>query len=203
MLNTAARRIVAALQIILGWEWLMSGFNKLFSGSFPQGLADALNDAIKGNPNGWYVGFLQSIVLPNSVFFGYLVQWTEISIGIILLGGAALLLTKPRLPGEPQYGWPMAYYTLVVGAAVVATFLCINFHFLMGGWVIPTIRPDGAYDEGIDLDALMPLFSLVIIFANLALIQALSGKQWFKHTKGLFRNQSEAASIQCQNPVSE
>jgi thiosulfate dehydrogenase [quinone] large subunit len=201
MLNTTARRIIAALQIILGWEWLMSGFNKLFSGSFPQGLAGALNDAIKGNPNGWYVAFLQGVVLPDSVFFGYLIQWTEISIGIILLGGAALLLTKPRLPGEPQYGLPMAYYTLVVGAAVVATFLCINFHFLMGGWVIPTIRPDGAYDEGIDLDALMPLFSLVIIFANLALIQALSGKQWFKLTKPTSPEQKVVVTAPTQQAV--
>ncbi|SRR5579884_1686624 len=180
MLSATARKIVAALQMILGWEWLMSGCNKLFSGTFPQGLADALGEGVKGNPNDWYVGFLQSVVLPNSIFFGYLIQWTEITIGIVLLGGAALLLTKPRLSGEPQHHLPMAYYTLVVCAATVAAFLCINFHFLMGGWIIPTIRPDGAYDEGIDLDALMPLFSLVLIFANLSLLQALSGKRWFK-----------------------
>lgn len=197
MLNATARKIVAALQIILGWEWLMSGGNKLFSGTFPQGLADALNERIKGNPNDWYVGFLQNVVLPNSVFFGYLIQWTEITLGIVLLGGAALLLTKPRLPGEPQHRLLMAYSTVVAFAAVVAAFLCINFHFWMGGWVIPMIRPDGAYDEGIDLDALMPLFSLVVLFANLALIQALSGKQWFKRTTTV----QEAASTPTQQAI--
>jgi uncharacterized membrane protein YphA (DoxX/SURF4 family) len=191
MLNAAARKIVAALQVILGWEWLMSGSNKLFSGNFPQGLADALGEGIKGNPNDWYVGFLQQVVLPNSIFFGYFIEWTEITIGIILLGGAALLLIKPRMSGEPQYRLSITYYTLVTCAAAVATFLCINFHFWMGGWVIPTIRPDGAYDEGIDLDALMPLFSLVVIFANAALIQALSGKQWFKQTSSLQASASE------------
>src|SRR5579884_2179576 len=103
MLSATARKIVAALQMILGWEWLMSGCNKLFSGTFPQGLADALGEGVKGNPNDWYVGFLQNVVLPNSIFFGYLIQWTEITIGIVLLGGAALLLTKPRLPGEPMW----------------------------------------------------------------------------------------------------
>ncbi len=197
MLNATARKIVAALQIILGWEWLMSGGNKLFSGNFPQGLADALSEGIKGNPNDWYVGFLQNVVLPNSVFFGYLIQWTEITIGIVLLGGAALLLTKPRMPGEPQYRLLIAYSTLVAFASVVAAFLCINFHFWMGGWVIPTIRPGGAYDEGIDLDALMPLFSLVVVFANLALIQALSGKQWFKRTT----TTQEAASAPTQQAI--
>ena len=197
MLNTTARKIVAALQIILGWEWLMSGGNKLFSGTFPQGLANALNEGIKGNPNDWYVSILQNIVLPNSVFFGYLIQWTEITIGIVLLGGAALLLTKPRMQGEPQHRLLMAYSTAVAFAAVVAAFLCINFHFLMHGWVLPTIHPEGAYDEGIDLDALMPLFSLVVLFANLALIQALSGKQWFKRTTTI----QEAARTTTQQTV--
>jgi hypothetical protein len=43
MLNRTARYLLAAIQAIIGWEWIMSGCNKILSGNFPQGLSDALN----------------------------------------------------------------------------------------------------------------------------------------------------------------
>ncbi len=39
MLNRTARYLLAAIQAIIGWEWLMSGGNKVLAGTFPQGLA--------------------------------------------------------------------------------------------------------------------------------------------------------------------
>ena len=88
MLTRTSRYLLAAIQAIIGWEWIMSGGNKLFSGTFPQGLADALTNSFKDNPNGWYVSFLKQVVVPNSVFFGYLIEWTEIIVGIVLVSGA-------------------------------------------------------------------------------------------------------------------
>ena len=61
MLNRTARYLLAAIQAILGWEWLMSGGNKLLSGTFPQGLATTLTDNFKHNPNNWYVPFCSRI----------------------------------------------------------------------------------------------------------------------------------------------
>jgi hypothetical protein len=75
MLNRSTRFLLAALEAIIGWEWLMSGGNKLLAGTFPQGLADALKRGIKNNPNSWYVSMLQTFVLPHSIFYGYLVEW--------------------------------------------------------------------------------------------------------------------------------
>lgn len=175
MLNRSARYILAAIQAIVGWEWLMSGGNKLLSGAFPQGLAEALNEGIKGNPNGWYVSFLQQTVLPHSALFGYLIEWSEITIGILLLGGALVLLGQPRKAGEPQYRFYAGYSMAVIIAAAVAIFQNVNFHFFMGGWVIPTFDPSAPYNEGIDLDGLLPLFFLTIIIANIALLKAISG----------------------------
>src|SRR5438874_3068547 len=77
MLNRTTRYLLAAIQAILGWEWLMSGGNKLLSGTFPQGLATTLTDNFKDNPNNWYVAFLQQNILPHSLFYGYLIEWTE------------------------------------------------------------------------------------------------------------------------------
>src|SRR5450759_3734619 len=99
MLSRATRYLLAAIQAIVGWEWIVSGSNKVLSGTFPQSLLDTLNKGIQNNPNAWYVSF----------------------------------------PG-------------VVAALT---------------------------NESIDIDALVPPFSLVILIANLALIKALRGETWY------------------------
>src|SRR5947209_13838585 len=180
MLNRTTRYLLAAIQAILGWEWLMSGGNKLLSGSFPQGLATTLTNNFKDNPNTWYVALLQQNILPHSLFYGYLIEWTEMTVAVILLGGALLLLGQPRLPGEPQHGVAVACCITVALAAARGSFLTVNFHFLMGGWVIPGFNPTAAYNEGIDLDALIPPLSLVILIANLASVNAMTRGNLFK-----------------------
>src|SRR6266566_509554 len=102
MLNRSTRYLLAAIEAIIGWEWLMSGGNKLLSGTFPQGLADVLNTNMKDNPNAWYVAFLKQTIIPHSISYGYFIEWTEVTIGILLLSGALVLLGQPRLAGEPQ-----------------------------------------------------------------------------------------------------
>jgi thiosulfate dehydrogenase [quinone] large subunit len=159
MLNRSTCYLLAALEAIIGWEWLMSGDNKLLAGTFPQGLADALNSGIKDNPNSWYVSMLQTFVLPHSIFYGYLIEWSEIVIGLVLLGGALLLLGEPRGRGEAQHRQFVGYSLAVIFVAALAAFENINFHFWMGSWVIPTFTPATPYNEGIDLDALLPRFA--------------------------------------------
>ena len=198
MLNRTTRYLLAAIQAILGWEWLMSGGNKLLSGSFPQGLATTLTNNFKDNPNTWYVAFLQQNILPHSLFYGYLIEWTEITVAVILLGGALLLLGQPRLPGEPQHGVAVAFCITVALAAAVGAFLTVNFHFLMGGWVIPGFNPTAAYNEGIDLDALIPPLSLVILIANLAFVNTLTGGNFFK---GFTRSANSNDSLRSSEAV--
>ena len=137
MSQKPTRWLLAAIQAIIGWEWLMSGSNKLLSGTFPQGLAETLTSMMKDNPDGWYVAFLQHTILPQSVLYGYLIEWTEVTIGIILLGSAGVLLSSPRRKGQAQYRLALAYSLAAIGAALVGAFLTINFHFLAGGWIFP------------------------------------------------------------------
>lgn len=180
MLNRTARVLLAAIQAIIGWEWLMSGGNKLLSGTFPQGLANTLSNGMKDNPNAWYVAFLQQNILPHSIFYGYLIEWTEVTIGVILLSGALVLLGQPRMPGEPQHRLAVGYSIAVAIAAAMAICMTVNFHFLMRGWIVPIFDPTAAYGEAIDLGALLPPFSLVIIVANIALVRELTGGKLFK-----------------------
>lgn len=177
MLQKSTRYLLAALQAVIGWEWLMSGGDKLLAGTFPQGLGATLANGIDGNPNGWYVDFLQSYVLPHSIFFGYLVEWSELVTGIVLLTGAFILLGQPRRRGEPQHSLMVGYSIAAIIAAVLSIIMSINFHFWMGGWVIPLFDPSAPYNEAIDLEGLLPPLSLAIIIAHIALLRALQGEK--------------------------
>ncbi len=178
MLNRATRYLLAAIQAIVGWEWIASGYTKVLSGNFPQSLLSILNTGIQGNPNAWYVSFLQNVVEPHSVFFGYAIEWTEVTIGVVFLTSALMLLGHPRMRGEAQHRLVIGFLAVGAFLAVVGAFMAINFHFWMGKGLLPGMGAD-ATDEAIDLDALIPPFSLVILVANLALIKALRGETWY------------------------
>jgi len=178
MSQKPTRLLLAAIQAIIGWEWLMSGGNKLLSGTFPQGLAETISGMFKDNPDSWYVSWLQRFILPQSVLYGYLIEWTEVTIGVILLGGACILLNQPRRKGQAQYRLTLVYSLAAISAALVGAFLTINFHFLAGGWIFPWFSSSSANGEGIDLDALLPPFALVIILAQGALLAELTEVSW-------------------------
>ena len=178
MLTRAARYLLASIQLIIGWEWFASGTIKVLSGTFPQSLLDTLNSGMQDNPNSWYVTFLQKIVVPHSVSFGYMIEWTEVMVGLALLAGALMLIGKPRMRGDAQHSLVVAISVAVILLSAVGGFFTVNFHFWMGHGIIPGIGA-APTDEGIDLDALIPPFALVIIIANLAWIKALRGETWY------------------------
>jgi thiosulfate dehydrogenase (quinone) large subunit len=86
------------LRVYLGWEWLGHGLSKLQD---PAWTGDQAGVAITGfvnealtktggeNPDvqGWYAWFLQNLVLPNAVFWSYLVAWGETLVAIALILG--------------------------------------------------------------------------------------------------------------------
>lgn len=169
------RWLLAAIQALIGMEWLYSGANKLLSGMFPSGLADTLSDGLKNNPNGWYVAFLQALVLPHSVFVGYLLEITEFALGIILVSGAILLLGQLPLQGERQHRTTVTMLALSAAAALIGAVFCVNFHFWMGDGMVPTVNPGRPFDEGINLDTLLPPLSLIVMVVQLRLISELTG----------------------------
>ena len=176
MLSRDARYLAAAVQGIVAWEWLVSGANKILSGTFPQGLAGTLRDGIKSNPNGWYVSLLQELVLPHSVAFGYAVEFAEILIGVALLAGTIFLLGPVRHQGDPQYRLAVGEVVAAALASLVCAFLCINFHFFMGAGLFPGIDTAKAFGEGISLDTLMPPISILILCVNIYVLGDMTGR---------------------------
>src|SRR6266568_2119240 len=87
-----------AIQLLLGYEWFVSGLTKIYRGGFPGGLANELREKSEGAA-GWYKSFLDGSVIPNASAFGYLIEIGELIVGLALVAAALVwLLRWERLP---------------------------------------------------------------------------------------------------------
>lgn len=146
-----------AIQAFVGYEWLMSGLAKLVRGGFPAGLADELREKSIESPS-WYRNFLEEVVIPNGRVFGELVQAGELLIGALLIGSA--LLWWLRWPALGVGGRRLLLVTVIVASAG-GVLLNVSFHLANGG-THPWLIPREGFDEGVDLDSLMPLIEIVL-----------------------------------------
>lgn len=146
-----------AVQILIGYEWFISGITKIVRGGFPTGLADDLRDKSQG-ASGWYVDFLKNAVIPHGQVWGYLIEYAELLAGTALVAGALIWLFE----WDRVLRWGrVATLSVIVAAALGATFLAINLH-LANGAPHPWLIPGSGFDEGIDLDSLLPAMQLVL-----------------------------------------
>jgi thiosulfate dehydrogenase (quinone) large subunit len=155
---------LAVVQLILAYEWLVSGINKLVNLNFTVQLAGTLRDSMSGNPYTPYVTFLRDIVLPHATLFGIFTEVGESAIGCVLLASAVLWLWRPT-----------SQFTLYAGRAACAAlagaaFLSLNY-FLQGGSPLPWIDSANAFNEGVDIDILIPLLSVTLLVANLRAVR--------------------------------
>ena len=146
-----------AVQIFLGYEWLMSGLSKVLARDFAGGLAGQLGDLSK-DQSGWYKSFLDGIVIPNGQLFGYLVMIGELAMGVALIAAALIWLTRWSVLGV---GARQLLLGVVVASGVVAILLNINFH-LANGATHPWLLAADPFGEGVDLDSLMPIIQAII-----------------------------------------
>lgn len=157
-----------AIQAIIGYVWLMSGLTKVIRGGFPSGLADELTEKSEGI-GGWYKSFLDGTVIPNGEVFGWLIMLGELAVGAALIVTAVLWLFRwERLP----YRGKVALLAVGLLASVGAILMNVSFHLANGSshpWLIPA---DG-FDEGVDLDSIMPLIQLALAAVSSKLLIAL------------------------------
>ena len=145
------------IQLFIGYEWFMSGITKMVRGGFPAGLADELTDKSQGAP-GWYANILDNVVIPNAKAFGYVSEIGEVLVGVALIGAAAIWLFRWHSLPQPARA---ATLGLVVFASLAGVFMNVNFH-LANGSAHPWLLPGSGFDEGVDLDSLMPAIQLAI-----------------------------------------
>jgi thiosulfate dehydrogenase [quinone] large subunit len=154
--SSAAVVALLLVQVCIGYEWLVSGLTKIAHGDFPAGLATELRDMSKAAPS-WFRSFLDGVVIPHAVAFGYAIEIAELAIGILLL--VAVL----RLPAR------IARFRLLVttGALVVGIILAVNFALANGSSFGLGLAAD-SFDEGIDLDTMLVGLQLALLVFGLA-----------------------------------
>jgi hypothetical protein len=156
------------VQLLVGYEWFVSGLTKIVRGGFPSGLADELREKSQGAP-GWYRSFLDGSIIPHASTFGYLIEIGELLAGVALIGAALVWLTRwDRLPDAGR----VAVLATTIGASLIAIFMAINFH-LANGAPHPWLIPKDGFDEGIDLDSLLPAVQLVLVGVSVAVLRVL------------------------------
>ena len=146
-----------AIQILIGYEWFISGLTKVVRGGFPSGLADELTEKSEGGAS-WYASFLDSVVIPNASTFGVLIILGELAVGAALVVAASLWAFRWEALGSRGRGVVLA---ATVASALGGVVMNVAFH-LANGSAHPWLIPGDGFDEGVDLDSLMPVIQLVL-----------------------------------------
>ena len=155
------------VQVVVGYEWLMSGLAKTLRSGFVSGFANDLRD--RAPSAHWYKSFLDGTVIPNSHFFAYLIIIGEFAVGVTFIVAAGLWLWRwERLPTRGR----IAVLAATALAAVAAIFMNVNFH-LANGSSHPWVLPKNGFDEGVDLDSLMPLLQFILLVVSTDLLVKL------------------------------
>lgn len=149
------------VQVVLGYEWLVSGTTKIVHGDFPSGLAGAVGHMGKHAPS-LYAGFLSDVVEPHAHLFGYAIEWTELLTGAVLIVTGAILLRNPYAP---------AWVGLATaGAALAGLVLAVNFELANGGGFGLRLGAE-SFEEGVDLDTLMVALHLALLVPAVRLLR--------------------------------
>lgn len=96
-----ARVLWTILRVYLGYNWLTSGYGKVFGANAAVWVGSQAGTAVTGFLKGalgktggahpdvqsWYAWFINHIALPNAKIFGYMVAWGELLVGIALILG--------------------------------------------------------------------------------------------------------------------
>lgn len=152
-----------AVEALVGYEWFVSGLTKVVRGGFPGGLADELREKSEGAAS-WYASFLDSVVIPNGSLFGVLIIVAELAVGAVLIAAAAFWAFRwERLGSRGRIGLLAA----TVAASLGSILMNLNFH-LANGSAHPWLIPGDGFDEGVDLDSLMPPIQLVLAAVSVA-----------------------------------
>ena len=145
------------IQAAIGYEWAMSGLTKIVRGDFPSGLGAELRDKSQGAPS-WYRSFLDGSVIPHASSWGYAIEISELAIGVALIVAAAIWLFRWESLGATRQ---QTLLLAVAAAALAGIVMNVSFH-LANGAPHPWLIPRSGFDEGVDLDSLMPFIQLVI-----------------------------------------
>jgi hypothetical protein len=165
---------LAGLQLLIGYEWLLAGGDKLLLGAFPAQLGGMLLTLVSGGHLvSFFAALLQGLVAPNAVLFGYLIELGETLAGLGLMAAGLVALLRP-LAGRHLRDRSATLFVfgdrllgrLALFAALGAGLLGVSYFFLDGlpaPWFIPSVAFGGSIDPGLFL----AVASVVLIVSQL------------------------------------
>jgi hypothetical protein len=165
---------LAGLQLLVGYEWLLAGGDKLLLGAFPAQLGGMLLTLVSGGHLvGFFAAILQGLVAPNAMLFGYLIELSETLAGLGLMAAGLVALLRP-LAGRYLSGTSATVFVfgdrllerLAPIAAIGAGLLGVSYFFLDGlpqPWFVPSVAFGGSIDTGLFL----AVASVVLIVSQL------------------------------------
>jgi len=121
---------VALLRIMLGLLFITQWYDNLVGGLYtPEGLEGLFNYffSTSENPIGWYMAFVNNVILPIAPFFTKFQMVAEISMGIALLVGfltpltsiAAAFFIMNTFLASWGADWPWSYLTILTIAGIL------------------------------------------------------------------------------------
>src|SRR5215469_1246134 len=171
--STSANIALAGLQLVIGYQWLVSGADKLLLGTFPAQMGQLLAGSISSGklPN-YFAALLRALVVPDAPVFGYAIMLGETLAGLGLIAAGLLALLRPlaeaHLTGRLWRGFALAD-RLVTGVAplagVGAGLLGLSYYLLDGAptlWFTASLAYGGAIAPGM----VVALASLVLVVAQ-------------------------------------
>jgi thiosulfate dehydrogenase [quinone] large subunit len=151
MAQESTRFFFPVILVILAYEWLVSGLDKLLSGTFVRDMHHEMMDAIPDMQYQFYAHFLQKYCMLHCEIIAAIVETGEILVGLSFLLLAFLSITG-RLNGNMR--------KLGVITGLVSAFMNLNFFFYQGGsFFVNTSDP---FDEGIPIDLIMLFIQVAV-----------------------------------------
>lgn len=119
------------VQVVLAYEWLSAGWEKVNAGQFVPNISKTLDHFENGNPHEWYIASILALAKSHPVTFGMLIQWGELLVGIGLVA-ALVFYTFCQQQSFKSLARFIAGPALLGGA-----FMNLNF-YLAAGWTSPS-----------------------------------------------------------------
>lgn len=170
---------LAGLQLVIGYQWLVSGSDKILLGTFPAQVGYLLMGQItSGKLPAYFAVLLESLVVPNASVFGYGIMFGETLAGLGLTAAGLLMLLSPFVEAHIS-GRLWKSFAVIDGlvtclapiAAIGAGLLGLSYYVLDGAptlWFTPSLAYGGAIAPGM----VVALASLVLVVAQVFRLRA-------------------------------
>jgi len=142
---------LAIVEAVIGYEWLLSALDKLFSSVFRVDFLLMLQRASSpDNPNGWWVTFIHRLVLPYAQPWAILIEIAEVLVALGFFTGSVLWTRRDF----PVARWTRRLTVCVLLAILGGVLMTVNY-YVMAGKTFPGLNLGDPFDEGLSLDGLL------------------------------------------------